>query len=76
MLFLKVWLSFRQQLVEVADINQIFFFFFLVRVLEVKELGDLSPHWDGLRHDVIGHCSHLIGCYQQTQAELDKLSSE
>lgn len=45
------------------------------RVLEVKELGDLSPHWDGLRHDIIAHCSHLIGCYQQMQPELDKLST-
>lgn len=47
-----------------------------VRVLEVKELGDLSPHWDGLRHDVISHCDHLIGCYQETLAELHKLSSK
>uniref|UniRef100_A0A3Q1EQK2 Type II inositol 3,4-bisphosphate 4-phosphatase-like n=1 Tax=Acanthochromis polyacanthus TaxID=80966 RepID=A0A3Q1EQK2_9TELE len=44
-------------------------------VQEVKELGDLSPHWDGLRHDVISHCHHLIGCYQETLAELDKLSA-
>ncbi|XP_034533122.1 type II inositol 3,4-bisphosphate 4-phosphatase-like [Notolabrus celidotus] len=44
------------------------------RVQEVKELGDLSPHWDGLRHDVINHCNHLIGCYQETLSELDKLS--
>ncbi|XP_071315626.1 type II inositol 3,4-bisphosphate 4-phosphatase-like isoform X3 [Trachinotus anak] len=45
------------------------------RVQDVKELGDLSPHWDGLRHDVINHCSHLIGCYQETLADLDKLSA-
>ncbi|XP_041821254.1 type II inositol 3,4-bisphosphate 4-phosphatase-like [Chelmon rostratus] len=45
------------------------------RVQEVRELGDLSPHWDGLRHDVVDHCSHLIGCYQETLAELDKLSA-
>ncbi|KAM7386020.1 hypothetical protein PAMA_008915 [Pampus argenteus] len=44
------------------------------RVQEVKKLGDLSPHWDGLRHDVINHCNHLIGCYLETLAELDKLS--
>uniref|UniRef100_A0A8P4JYG2 Type II inositol-3,4-bisphosphate 4-phosphatase n=1 Tax=Dicentrarchus labrax TaxID=13489 RepID=A0A8P4JYG2_DICLA len=46
------------------------------RVQQVKELGDLSPHWDGLRHDVVNHCSNLIGCYQDTLAELDKLSGE
>ncbi|XP_008301420.1 type II inositol 3,4-bisphosphate 4-phosphatase-like [Stegastes partitus] len=45
------------------------------RVQEVTELGDLSPHWDGLRRDVISHCHHLIGCYQETLAELDKLSA-
>ncbi|XP_038164200.1 type II inositol 3,4-bisphosphate 4-phosphatase-like isoform X1 [Cyprinodon tularosa] len=45
------------------------------RVLEVKELSDLSPHWDGLRHDIIAHCNQLISCYQQTQTELDKLST-
>ncbi|KAF0028968.1 hypothetical protein F2P81_018073 [Scophthalmus maximus] len=45
-----------------------------VTVQEVNGLGELSPHWDGLRHDVINHCSHLIGCYQDTLAELDRLS--
>ncbi|XP_040887532.1 type II inositol 3,4-bisphosphate 4-phosphatase-like isoform X2 [Toxotes jaculatrix] len=45
------------------------------RVQEVKELGDLSPHWDGLRHDVINHCSYLIGCYHETLTELSKLSA-
>lgn len=48
----------------------------LLRVQEVKELGDLSPHWDGLRHDVINHCNLLIGCYQETLAELDRLSGK
>uniref|UniRef100_A0A3Q4BAM2 Inositol polyphosphate-4-phosphatase type II B n=1 Tax=Mola mola TaxID=94237 RepID=A0A3Q4BAM2_MOLML len=46
------------------------------QVQEVKELGDLSPHWDGLRHDVINHCNLLIGCYQETLAELDRLSGK
>ncbi|XP_030287665.1 type II inositol 3,4-bisphosphate 4-phosphatase-like isoform X3 [Sparus aurata] len=45
------------------------------RIKEVKELGDLSPHWNELRHDVINHCNHLIGCYQEMLAELDKLSA-
>ncbi|TKS93268.1 Type II inositol 3,4-bisphosphate 4-phosphatase [Collichthys lucidus] len=44
------------------------------RMQQVKELADLSPHWDGLRHDVVNHCNHLIGCYQETLDELDKLS--
>ncbi|XP_023202679.1 type II inositol 3,4-bisphosphate 4-phosphatase-like isoform X2 [Xiphophorus maculatus] len=45
------------------------------RVAEVKALGDLSPHWDGLRHDAVTHSLQLIGCYQQTQAELHCLST-
>uniref|UniRef100_A0AAQ4RY78 Uncharacterized protein n=1 Tax=Gasterosteus aculeatus aculeatus TaxID=481459 RepID=A0AAQ4RY78_GASAC len=45
------------------------------RVQEVKELGDLSPRWDGLRRDVIRHCDRLIGSYQETLAELEKLSA-
>ncbi|XP_043954591.1 type II inositol 3,4-bisphosphate 4-phosphatase-like isoform X3 [Gambusia affinis] len=45
------------------------------RVVEVKALGDLSPHWDGLRHDAVAHSLQLIGCYQQTQAELHRLST-
>ncbi|XP_068163857.1 type II inositol 3,4-bisphosphate 4-phosphatase-like isoform X3 [Antennarius striatus] len=48
---------------------------FIFRVQEVKELGDLSPHWDGVRHDVISHCNLLIGCYQEMLDELDKLSA-
>uniref|UniRef100_A0A3B4FKQ7 Type II inositol 3,4-bisphosphate 4-phosphatase-like n=1 Tax=Pundamilia nyererei TaxID=303518 RepID=A0A3B4FKQ7_9CICH len=42
------------------------------RIQEVKELGDLSPHWDGLRHDVVSHCNHVTGCYQELLAELEK----
>uniref|UniRef100_A0A1A7WD14 Inositol polyphosphate-4-phosphatase, type II n=1 Tax=Iconisemion striatum TaxID=60296 RepID=A0A1A7WD14_9TELE len=45
------------------------------RVQQVKELSDLSPHWDSLRHDVISHCNHLIGCYQETLTELENLST-
>ncbi|KAM4564451.1 type II inositol 3,4-bisphosphate 4-phosphatase-like [Fundulus diaphanus] len=45
------------------------------RVLEVMELSELSPHWDGLRHDVIAHCNQLTSAYRHTQAELDKLST-
>ncbi|XP_054912216.1 type II inositol 3,4-bisphosphate 4-phosphatase-like isoform X2 [Poeciliopsis prolifica] len=45
------------------------------RVEEVNALGDLSPHWDGLRHDAVAHSLQLIGCYQQTQAELHRLST-
>ncbi|XP_056156782.1 type II inositol 3,4-bisphosphate 4-phosphatase-like [Lampris incognitus] len=42
------------------------------RVKEVKELGDLSPHWEGLRRDVVSHCNQLIGCYQDMLSELNR----
>uniref|UniRef100_A0A8C5N6B7 Type II inositol 3,4-bisphosphate 4-phosphatase-like n=1 Tax=Gouania willdenowi TaxID=441366 RepID=A0A8C5N6B7_GOUWI len=45
------------------------------RSQEVKELGDLSPHWDELRLDVLDHCNDLLRCYQETLIELDKLSA-
>ncbi|KAM9836415.1 type II inositol 3,4-bisphosphate 4-phosphatase-like isoform 2-T2 [Aulostomus maculatus] len=45
------------------------------RVQEMEEFGELLPHWDGLRHDIVNHCNHLIGCYQETIAELDQLSA-
>ncbi|XP_055369397.1 type II inositol 3,4-bisphosphate 4-phosphatase-like isoform X2 [Betta splendens] len=45
------------------------------RVQDVKELSDLPLHWDGLRRDVLGHCNHLISCYQETLAELHQLSA-
>ncbi|KAI4793002.1 hypothetical protein KUCAC02_032993 [Chaenocephalus aceratus] len=45
------------------------------QVQEVMELGDLSPHLDRLRYDVICHCNHLIGCYQETLADLDNISA-
>ncbi|XP_030018149.1 type II inositol 3,4-bisphosphate 4-phosphatase-like isoform X2 [Sphaeramia orbicularis] len=45
------------------------------RVQDVKELGDLSPQWEELRCDVISHCNHLIGCYQETLADLENHSA-
>ncbi|XP_063757114.1 type II inositol 3,4-bisphosphate 4-phosphatase-like isoform X2 [Eleginops maclovinus] len=44
------------------------------RVQEVMELGELPPQLDRIRHDIISHCNHLIGCYQETFADLDLLS--
>ncbi|KAF7643741.1 hypothetical protein LDENG_00234350 [Lucifuga dentata] len=44
----------------------------MIRIQEVKELGDLSPQWEGLRCDVINHCTQLIGWYQEALTELDR----
>ncbi|KAF3837525.1 hypothetical protein F7725_004989, partial [Dissostichus mawsoni] len=35
----------------------------------------IRSHTSRLRHDVICHCNHLIGCYQETLADLDNLSA-
>ncbi|XP_036406903.1 type II inositol 3,4-bisphosphate 4-phosphatase isoform X2 [Megalops cyprinoides] len=44
------------------------------RIQELKDLGDLSPHWDNLRKEVIAHYGQLISSYQETLTELNKLS--
>ncbi|XP_044156527.1 inositol polyphosphate 4-phosphatase type II isoform X2 [Bufo gargarizans] len=42
------------------------------RIEELKELGDLSPHWDNLRQSVINHYEEMLGDYQESLAELEK----
>ncbi|XP_030644098.1 type II inositol 3,4-bisphosphate 4-phosphatase [Chanos chanos] len=44
------------------------------RIEELNELGELSPHWDNLRKEVITRYSHLIKSYQHTLTELDKVT--
>ncbi|MGH0165571.1 UNVERIFIED_CONTAM: hypothetical protein FKN15_066489 [Acipenser sinensis] len=44
------------------------------QIQELKELGDLSPHWDNLRKDVINHCRQIISSYQETLTEINKLT--
>uniref|UniRef100_A0A3B3XI96 phosphatidylinositol-3,4-bisphosphate 4-phosphatase n=1 Tax=Poecilia mexicana TaxID=48701 RepID=A0A3B3XI96_9TELE len=44
------------------------------RSSEVKELGELSPHWDNLRKEVVTRYGGIIGSYQETLAELEKIS--
>ncbi|CAL8326056.1 unnamed protein product [Lota lota] len=43
------------------------------RIKELNDLCDLSPDWDGLRSDIISHCSQLIGWYEETMSELNRL---
>ncbi|KAM9717565.1 type II inositol 3,4-bisphosphate 4-phosphatase-like isoform 2-T2 [Menidia menidia] len=45
------------------------------RILDLNELGELPPHWAGLRQDVVQHCNQLIALYQETLTEIDKLSA-
>uniref|UniRef100_A0A3Q4GRG2 phosphatidylinositol-3,4-bisphosphate 4-phosphatase n=1 Tax=Neolamprologus brichardi TaxID=32507 RepID=A0A3Q4GRG2_NEOBR len=44
------------------------------RVQDLKELGDLSPHWDNLRKEVMTRYAGIISSYQETLAEMDKIN--
>ncbi|XP_077461866.1 type II inositol 3,4-bisphosphate 4-phosphatase isoform X3 [Stigmatopora argus] len=44
------------------------------RVQDLKELGELSPHWDNLRKEVITRYGAIIATYQETLAEMDKMN--
>uniref|UniRef100_A0A8C5E7J0 Inositol polyphosphate-4-phosphatase type II B n=1 Tax=Gouania willdenowi TaxID=441366 RepID=A0A8C5E7J0_GOUWI len=47
---------------------------FLCRVQDLRDLGELSPHWDNLRKEVMIQYGGIISSYQETLAELDKIS--
>lgn len=42
----------------------------------MKALGELPPQWEQRCHDVIEHCNNLLGSYQDTLVQLDRLSGE
>ncbi|KAL6110834.1 inpp4b [Pungitius sinensis] len=44
------------------------------RVQDLRELGELSPHWDNLRKEVMTRYGGIISSYQETFAELDKIT--
>lgn len=44
----------------------------LCRNQELKELGELSPHWDNLRKNVLTHCDQMVTMYQDILSELSK----
>ncbi|XP_055260654.1 inositol polyphosphate 4-phosphatase type II isoform X1 [Moschus berezovskii] len=44
----------------------------LCRNQELKELGELSPHWDNLRKNVLTHCDQMVNIYQDILTELSK----
>ncbi|KAM4834119.1 inositol polyphosphate 4-phosphatase type II isoform 2-T3 [Thomomys bottae] len=44
----------------------------LCRNQEIKELGELSPHWDNLRKNVLTHCDQMVNLYQDILTELSK----
>lgn len=46
------------------------------RIQELRDLGELSPHWDNLRKEVIGRYGQVIAAYQETLAELNKITGK
>ncbi|XP_041435498.1 type II inositol 3,4-bisphosphate 4-phosphatase isoform X4 [Xenopus laevis] len=42
------------------------------RIEQLKELGDLSPHWDNLRQNVLAHYEEMVSVYQESLVELEK----
>uniref|UniRef100_A0A6Q2WXW9 Inositol polyphosphate-4-phosphatase type II B n=1 Tax=Esox lucius TaxID=8010 RepID=A0A6Q2WXW9_ESOLU len=44
------------------------------RIHDLRDLGDLSPHWDNLRKEVTSRYGQVIAAYQETLAELDKIT--
>uniref|UniRef100_A0A8D2ZVF5 Inositol polyphosphate-4-phosphatase type II B n=1 Tax=Scophthalmus maximus TaxID=52904 RepID=A0A8D2ZVF5_SCOMX len=44
------------------------------RVQDLRELGELSPHWDNLRKEVMTRYGGTISSYQETLADLDKIT--
>lgn len=51
-------------------------FLYPTRIQELKDLGELSPHWDNLRREVITRYDQVIRSYQETLEELDKLTGQ
>ncbi|XP_068961535.1 inositol polyphosphate 4-phosphatase type II isoform X5 [Petaurus breviceps papuanus] len=39
---------------------------------ELKDLGELAPHWDNLRNNVLAHCEQMVNTYQDILTELGK----
>lgn len=49
-------------------------FLLLSRLQEVRELANVPSCWEALRCSIVNHCELLIGCYQETLSELERLS--
>ncbi|XP_044536263.1 inositol polyphosphate 4-phosphatase type II isoform X2 [Gracilinanus agilis] len=44
----------------------------LRRNQELRDLGELAPHWDNLRKNVLAHCEQMVNLYQDIFTELGK----
>ncbi|XP_074848016.1 inositol polyphosphate 4-phosphatase type II isoform X2 [Carettochelys insculpta] len=39
---------------------------------DLRELGELAPHWDNMRKNVISHCEQMLSMYQDSLADLGR----
>uniref|UniRef100_A0AAV2LFH6 Type II inositol 3,4-bisphosphate 4-phosphatase n=1 Tax=Knipowitschia caucasica TaxID=637954 RepID=A0AAV2LFH6_KNICA len=46
----------------------------MLRVKDLEELGELSPHWNNLRKEVMNRYGGLISSYRETLTEMDKIT--
>ncbi|XP_028832454.1 type II inositol 3,4-bisphosphate 4-phosphatase isoform X2 [Denticeps clupeoides] len=44
------------------------------RIQELRDLGELSPHWDNLRREVITRYDQVIRNYRETLSKMEKLT--
>ncbi|XP_039606118.1 type II inositol 3,4-bisphosphate 4-phosphatase isoform X2 [Polypterus senegalus] len=44
------------------------------RIQDLKELGELSPHWENLRKEMLGQYGQVISCYHDILTELNKIT--
>uniref|UniRef100_A0A8C4RK63 Uncharacterized protein n=1 Tax=Erpetoichthys calabaricus TaxID=27687 RepID=A0A8C4RK63_ERPCA len=44
------------------------------RIQDLKEMGELSPHWENLRKDMLGQYGQVISCYHDILTELNKIT--
>ncbi|XP_027722613.1 type II inositol 3,4-bisphosphate 4-phosphatase isoform X6 [Vombatus ursinus] len=73
------WMRIREQMYETAlsfhipkELISLHIKEDLRRNQELKDLGELAPHWDNLRKNVLAHCEQMVNTYQDILTELGK----
>ncbi|XP_074085347.1 inositol polyphosphate 4-phosphatase type II isoform X3 [Macrotis lagotis] len=73
------WMKIREQMYETTlsfhipkELISLYIKDDLRRNQELKDLGELAPHWDNLRKNVLAHCEQMVNMYQDILTELGK----